>query len=606
MIHEPSLPLDIWHKIFQSSPIGITVSSMETGLYVEANDQFLEWVGKPREEVIGKSPLDLGVYSNLSDRDLILGALKDKGYVNQLEVLFNSKNGILNIMFNAKLLEGGKYLLAVGQDITLLKQKETESKRLQDELTISKNLFENIFRLNPAAVTISEVETGRYLDANEAYCRLIGFERKEIIGHTSTELNIWITKFDRARLLKEVLEKGWTTGMEASCRRKNGEIRHVISGNSILPIDGKPRLLAILIDITESKLNKEALELAVAERTKDLNRTLEDLKKAQDQLVFSEKMSALGQLIAGVAHEINNPLGAISALSSEVQKKKRNLGDDISQLKRIIDHYTDFELHEMIHFSNYLFSAKPVHFTFSEGRKKKKQLEEFFDSVGYSNPFVWADRIMDLGLYDEFYKNKEKINSPKHEPFLNFICSELETVRSLDSICLAVERTSKIVYSLKNYTHFDRTQSKSECNIVETIETVLTLYQNKMKMGVECNLHLIAKPIIKAYPDELIQVWTNLIYNSLQAMDYKGKITITVDETKNDVIVKIFDTGSGIPKNIQSRIFEPFFTTKAHGEGSGLGLGIVKQSIVEKHKGTINFTSEPGATEFVITIPKLF
>jgi signal transduction histidine kinase len=104
------------------------------------------------------------------------------------------------------------------------------------------------------------------------------------------------------------------------------------------------------------------------------------------------------------------------------------------------------------------------------------------------------------------------------------------------------------------------------------------------------------------YPDDLNQVWENLIHNALQAMDYKGKLTIAVRKQDSHALVAISDTGKGIPDAMKRKIFEPFFTTKPAGEGSGLGLNIVKK-IIEKHRGTITFESQPGKTTFYVSLP---
>lgn len=595
----------IWHTAFSSSPIGMALTDMQTGLYVEANEVYCSWLGRTKEEIIGKSTLDLGIYSNVNDRDSILSKLKTDGIVLNLEVPLLTKHGsTVTILFSGRIVENGKYLLSAGQNISALKEKEYLAAVLQSELVISKELFESVFRLNPAAVSLSNAETAVYDDVNEAYCRLVGFSREEIIGRTSYDLNIWITKFDRERLKSELLKKGWSTGMEASIRTKSGEIRHVVSGNTILQTKGRPTLLAILIDVTESKQNKEALEYAVKERTKELNRILEDLQKTQDQLILSEKMATLGQLVAGVAHEINNPLAAIAAFSDQIYNRMGNFGNRLFQIKECFSKYSEKEINEIISWVIELFTIKPKTYVFAESRKAKKTLELEFIELGIDPAYDLADRIVDLGVSDFILENKNLLSHFKFSPLLELVLSELNTLRSVESIRLAVERTSKIVYSLKSYGRFDRHEAKSEINLVDTIETVLTLYQNKMKSGIECVRLYNANPNISGYPDELIQIWTNLIYNALQAMSFKGTLTIQIDESENEVVVRVKDNGPGIPLNIQKRIFEPFYTTKEKGEGTGLGLGIVKQSVEERHRGRIQFQSEPGRTEFSVYLPK--
>lgn len=143
---------------------------------------------------------------------------------------------------------------------------------------------------------------------------------------------------------------------------------------------------------------------------------------------------------------------------------------------------------------------------------------------------------------------------------------------------------------------------KVMADIRESVETVMTLYHNKIKRGVELTTDFKATPSIPCYPDELSQVWTNLIHNALQAMQFRGRLEISIFPENDNIIVAITDNGPGIPKEIQSRIFEPFFTTRARGEGSGLGLDICRK-IVEKHKGAIQFDSEPGKTTFKVSLP---
>jgi len=108
--------------------------------------------------------------------------------------------------------------------------------------------------------------------------------------------------------------------------------------------------------------------------------------------------------------------------------------------------------------------------------------------------------------------------------------------------------------------------------------------------------------LIMCYPDELNQVWTNLLHNALQAMDYRGTLQIEVKQQERNLLVSIADTGKGISSEIMPRIFEPFFTTKAPGEGSGLGLDIVKK-IIDKHEGEIDVESASGKTKFTVRLP---
>jgi signal transduction histidine kinase len=181
-------------------------------------------------------------------------------------------------------------------------------------------------------------------------------------------------------------------------------------------------------------------------------------------------------------------------------------------------------------------------------------------------------------------------------------------IKNSQNIKMAVDRASKVVFALKNYAHYGSEQSMVEANIIDGLETVLILYHNQLKHGINLHKEFEEVPTILCYPDELNQVWTNLIHNAIQAMDGKGDLSISVSinptgfENLSGLEIRITDTGNGIPPQIKDRIFDAFFTTKAAGEGSGLGLHIVKQ-IIDKHGGTISFESEIGkGTSFIVNL----
>ncbi|MDM8565369.1 ATP-binding protein, partial [Candidatus Halobeggiatoa sp. HSG11] len=151
-------------------------------------------------------------------------------------------------------------------------------------------------------------------------------------------------------------------------------------------------------------------------------------------------------------------------------------------------------------------------------------------------------------------------------------------------------------------TYGNNSNQKIAANIIDGIETALMLYHNKTKLGVDVIRNYCELPTVMCYPDELCQVWSNLINNSLQAMDYKGILQIEVKLQDSKIYVNISDNGAGIPPSIQAKIFKPFFTTKS--TGNGLGLDIVK-NIIDKHDGMIIADSKPGQTLFSVSIPTL-
>lgn len=184
--------------------------------------------------------------------------------------------------------------------------------------------------------------------------------------------------------------------------------------------------------------------------------------------------------------------------------------------------------------------------------------------------------------------------------FLNLL-SNLKT--GISNIATASEKAAKIVFALKTFAHFDQGGEKTRMKVRDGLETVLTLYQNQLKQNIQLEEHYDEVPEILGYPDELNQVWTNLIHNALQAMKNQGALSIRVQEIDKNIRVSITDTGPGIPDEIREKIFDPFFTTKSAGEGSGLGLDISRK-IVQKHNGTISVDSTTGeGSTFTIDLP---
>ena len=327
-----------------------------------------------------------------------------------------------------------------------------------------------------------------------------------------------------------------------------------------------------------------------------------ELKASQEYLIQSEKMAALGNLISGVAHEINTPIGAIKASSSNIQASLDDfLNSGISTLReldsdtiKMIINFLDEEIDVMRNFST------------KEERKIRKDLNQQLENLDVKNADEISRILVEVKIDTINEKYLEFWKSPKSHEIAKIIYSLAGLKIKSKNIDNAVDKTSKIVYALKNYAKTDTPDIKVEANLIEGIETVLTIYQNYLKQGITVIKEYSEIPSVLCYEAELNQVWTNIIFNAIQAMKNKGILTLQVREEAEDlnkyIVIVIQDNGSGIPIEIQPKIFDAFYTTKKSGEGSGLGLHICKQ-IVDKHKGSITVESEVGKTTFTIKIP---
>jgi signal transduction histidine kinase len=368
----------------------------------------------------------------------------------------------------------------------------------------------------------------------------------------------------------------------------NDEIGRLASAFRIL----KEKISLLILDINESNQN-------LSKSNTDLSQALEDLKAAEAQLIHSEKMSTLGQLVAGVAHEINTPLGTIRSAISNVE-------DALSYVLSFPTEKLSEETRKIVKdlLSNHP-DTKQTYLSSRERRQRKKEITETLQAENINNSEHIADLLLDIDLALPLKSWTSILQEKGGNEVIEYIHKISRLHSNAKNIDNSVDRASKIVFALKNYSYRDNSGDKVDLNLIESIETVLIIYKSMLKAGIEIIRIFNYNTDIKAYPDELSQVWTNLIHNSVQAMEGSGEIRIQIekDENPNFVKVSIHDTGKGIQPENRDKIFDPFFTTKMRGEGTGLGLGIVKK-IIEKHHGEINFQSEVGiGTTFSVRLP---
>ncbi len=330
----------------------------------------------------------------------------------------------------------------------------------------------------------------------------------------------------------------------------------------------------------------------------ELQDTLEKLKATQQELVQTEKIAALGKLVAGVAHEINTPLGAIHSAMTNINSFLKNTLLELPDFFRFL---SEKQQGIFLLLLQRAFAKKHAHST-KERRKVKRQLIRQLEEEKINGADFIADTLVDMGIYDNLEPFLSLLQDENCECVLDVAYKLSNLQISSQTIDIAVQRASKVVFALKNFARYDSLGEKVKTDITENIETVLTLYQNQLSPNIEVIKYYAPLPLILCYADELNQVWMNLIHNALQAMNYKGILTINVCQQDNQLLIAITDTGEGIAEEIKDKIFAPFFTTKRAGQGSGLGLDIVKK-IINKHEGKISVESQPGKTTFTVFLP---
>ena len=357
----------------------------------------------------------------------------------------------------------------------------------------------------------------------------------------------------------------------------------------------------------ELRQNLEELKTTQEELKKqktEVENAYKELQSTQKHLIQSEKLASLGQLIANIAHEINTPLGVIRSSAESIESILLETLPNLPAFLKKLDEKTLSVFNRFVETS----SKKIEMLSTREQRSAKYELINELESLGFTEVEQYADLIADMNMQDEKGLIKSLLQTENKEEIFEMAYQLSSIIRGNQTIKEATKRATKTVFALKNFAHQDHTEEKADVDLNQSIETTLILYYNQIKQRIEIKRYFEEIPLFLGYPDELVQVWTNLIHNAIQAMNGKGKLIISTknQETQNQiktVLISIQDTGTGIPIKVQDKIFDAFFTTKPMGEGSGLGLDITKK-IIEKHNGKIWFeTEERIGTTFFVEIP---
>ncbi|EMP03830.1 sensor histidine kinase [Leptospira santarosai] len=435
---------------------------------------------------------------------------------------------------------------------------------------------------------------------------------------------LWIAENDRIYNFKE-----FATDLDLNRIRSSAENFFTKTGAAlVVPLIINKGLLGMIVlgerknrkNYTSSEIDKlneirsvsvMALSNAIFyERLVELTETLEEkvkirtleLENAQSQLIMSEKMASLGTMVAGIAHEINTPAGVINGAADNLDQNMNYLIQNIFDIVLLAKHRRlrkNFEL-ALLHI---LRDKKNSELDSREKFRLKKKLKEEMEGMDF-NPALSSELsnfIIENQIGEERKYIYNVILKDDDRGYL-MLKNASHINRNIKNIRYAIRNIVRIVKALKSYSHLDQSKTLSPANILEGLENTLVILNNQIKYGIKVIRNFREIPSVICNPDELNQVWTNLIQNAIQALKGKGKIEISVFPQNDFVVVEIEDDGPGIPVKIQDRIWDPFFTTKDQGEGTGLGLGIAK-GIVEKHKGKITLTSHPGKTIFRIELP---
>lgn len=408
---------------------------------------------------------------------------------------------------------------------------------IQSELALHINTLES----TSCGISISDARQHDMplIYVNSAFLQMSGYSVEEIAGKNCR----FLQGEDHDQEARFIIREALNTGKHCQVLLKNYRKDGTLFWNDLIisPIRNKEGELTHFVGVQNNVTDREEARRATTIKQIELENTMATLRETQVMLVHSEKMNALGQMVAGIAHEINNPLAFVASNMHSLKRMAEDLKSAYEQL------------------------------TLAVGTTGNEDLKAIAAKLSKEADFDFISEDLD-----------------------DLIGSSMEGLR----------RVKGIVNNLRNFSRLDEAEEKI-ASIKECIESTIEIVGNavKSKLTIDCQLNDISP--IKCHPSELNQVFLNLIMNAAQAIKHKGRLEIKGLETKEALILTFTDNGQGMDALTQEKIFNPFFTTKAVGDGTGLGLAISYKIITDGHKGTITVDSEVGkGTSFTITLPR--
>lgn len=553
--------LHLFHQLMDHSQDALFVVKPLDGEVIYVNRRGELILQMEREQIVGRN---IGALTEIARNDKEWNAFVEKMRLEGPQVVEKERmkdDGLLPIEISVKhvSLDSEDYIIAIARDITERKQTEKRFTELNKCLvSFGSDCVENLHNLTELSLDLlngdlvvyfrhglSSIIAGSTEETlnEESVKRIADYVRE----HSSSEKGVFVEACGGETISAELEEIGAYAISAKSVMYSDKTIGEmmVFYRENCPPGLSSEKILGIITSAAGMEEERLSAHEELVQSTENVNDMNVRLQANQQQLVQSEKMASLGQLAAGVAHEINNPIGYITS----------NLGT----------------------------------------------LCEYLDTLNILvAEYSTLTMAMQKGRRDKAMSALKKVHSLRKQDDIDFILEDVKVL--LNESIEGTRRVRDIVVNLKSFARLDEAVQKS-ADLNECLESTVKIVWNELKYKCSLNKDLNPIPQINCYPGQLNQVFMNLLVNASHAIDKKGEITIHTHAEGNCVVIRISDNGSGIPEENRARLFDPFFTTKPVGKGTGLGLSI-SHGIIQKHNGTISVESEVGkGSAFTIQLP---
>ncbi len=511
------------------------LDTLKDAVYMVTRDGKFNWLNKAGLKLFGYSEEELSsitildFYNEPSDRKSVTSLIEQEGSIKDLRVEFKKKDGsLINARLTASCQTDKAGVITGYQGII---RDVTEYEHARVRLLESEEKFRNITMSAHDAIIMMD-DDGKVSYWNKAAETIFGYSNQDALGS------------DLHEMIAPSSVEAFRSGLERFKQTGQG---HIV-GKTI-------EVKAVRKDGTEfsAELSLSTLKLRDRWNALGILRDITDRKALESQLMHAQKLESIGQLAAGIAHEINTP-------TQYVGDNARFLQDAFTDINRLFENYQTF--------------------------------------------------ISAIKAGDETADLLKEIETTADEIDLSYLKEEIPL--AISQALEGVERVAKIVRAMKEFSHPGGAE-KTTIDINHAIESTITVARNEWKYVAEMETEFDPTlPSVPCLPGDFNQVILNMIVNAAHAIGEavgdgsagKGKIRVSTKRSGDFAEIRISDTGAGIPEEIRNRIFDPFFTTKAVGKGTGQGLAIAYSVVVDKHGGELDLESEIGkGTCFIIRVP---